>query len=134
MTDDTSPNGPRLHGDMLTGTLLAFLKNSEAYGYELTNRLAEAGLPPFDSSAIYRTLRQLEATGLVSSMWDTSSAGPARRMYNLTRAGEVFLNSWLSAMNAFQGVLDAATGRAPRPLAHRPSPEESPPEGEPTVN
>lgn len=94
---------------MLTGTLLAFLKNSQAYGYELSNRLAEAGLPPFDSSALYRTLRQLEATGLVSSMWDTSAGGPARRMYSLTRAGELFLNSWIAAMNAFHDVITQTT-------------------------
>jgi len=94
---------------MLTGTLLAFLKNSQAYGYELSNRLEEAGLPPFDSSALYRTLRQLEATGLVSSMWDTSAGGPARRVYSLTQAGELFLSSWVTAMSAFQDVITQAT-------------------------
>ena len=56
----------RLHGDLLTTTLLAFLKNWNAYGYQLTQRLAEAGLPAFDSGTVYRTLRQLERTGMVS--------------------------------------------------------------------
>jgi poly-beta-hydroxybutyrate-responsive repressor len=102
----------RLHGDLLTSTLLAFLKASNAYGYELTQRLAEAGLPPFDTGAVYRTLRQMEATGLVSSFWDTSESGPARRMYSLTQAGEIFLASWLQVMANYQAVLEQALGMA----------------------
>jgi PadR family transcriptional regulator PadR len=109
-----SPPKARLHGDMLTTTLLAFLKASNAYGYELTQRLTEAGLPPFDSGAVYRTLRQLEATGLVSSFWDTSESGPARRVYSLTEAGELFLASWMKVMETYQAVLDQTLGLAAR--------------------
>ena len=99
----------RLHGDLLTTSLLAFLKAYDAHGYELTQRLSEAGLPPFDPGAVYRTLRQLESTGLVSSFWDTSARGPARRMYSLTKAGEMFLASWIGVMQAYQAVLDGAS-------------------------
>ena len=102
----------RLHGDLLTTTLLAFLKASNAYGYELSQRLVEAGLPPFDSSAVYRTLRQLESTGAVSSFWDTSAGGPARRMYSLTQAGELFLSSWMHVFETYQAVLNDAMGGA----------------------
>lgn len=98
--------GPfRLHGDLLTTTLLAFLKNWNAYGYQLSQRLAEAGLPAFDSGTVYRTLRQLERTGLVSSFWDTSESGPARRMYSLTKAGDVFLSGWIDVLGKYQAVL-----------------------------
>jgi poly-beta-hydroxybutyrate-responsive repressor len=110
----------RLHGDMLTTTLLAFLKASNAYGYELTQRLAEAGLPPFDSAAVYRALRQMEATGLVSSFWDTSESGPARRVYSLTQAGDMFLASWLQVMETYQAVLDQTLGMAARGWGKRP--------------
>jgi poly-beta-hydroxybutyrate-responsive repressor len=113
------PPRTRLHGDLLTSTLLAFLKASNAYGYELTQRLAEAGLPPFDTGAVYRTLRQMEATGLVSSFWDTSESGPARRMYSLTEAGELFLASWLQVMANYQAVLDQALGMAKEAWAPR---------------
>lgn len=94
----------RLHGDMLTTTLLAFLKNWNAYGYQLTQRLAEAGLPAFDSGTVYRTLRQLERTGMVSSFWDTSESGPARRMYSLTKAGDLFLSGWIDVLGKYQAV------------------------------
>jgi poly-beta-hydroxybutyrate-responsive repressor len=84
--------------------------------------LAEAGLPAFDSGTVYRTLRQLERTGLVSSFWDTSESGPARRMYSLTKAGELFLSSWIDVLGRYQAVLqktlegiDQATGAGDEP-------------------
>lgn len=104
--EQEAPAGPfRLHGDLLTTTLLAFLKNWNAYGYQLSQRLVEAGLPAFDSGTVYRTLRQLERTGLVSSFWDTSESGPARRMYSLTKAGDLFLSGWIDVLGKYQAVL-----------------------------
>jgi len=75
-TDPDTPDvKPRLHGEMLSTSLLAFLKGWNASGYELTQRLAQAGLPESDSGTVYRTLRQLERSGFVSSFWDTSIRG-----------------------------------------------------------
>lgn len=111
---DASP-GPRLHGEMLSNSLLAFLKGCNAYGYQLSQRLAESGMPQFDSGTVYRTLRQLEKSGLVSSFWDTSESGPARRMYSLTKAGEIFLSGWIEVLQNYQKVLNAAlTGMSPQ--------------------
>jgi poly-beta-hydroxybutyrate-responsive repressor len=99
---------PRLHGDLLASSLLAFLRNFPAYGYQLVQELSKAGLPAFDSATVYRTLRQLERSGLVSSFWDTSESGPARRMYSLTQAGETFLNVWLDVLSHYQNILQSA--------------------------
>ena len=107
--DEKPPEAPfRLHGDLLSTTLLAFLRNWNAYGYQLAQQLAKAGLPAFDSGTVYRTLRQLEKTGLVSSFWDTSESGPARRMYSLTKAGELFLSGWIDVLSRYQAVLQQA--------------------------
>ncbi len=111
---DADPK-PRLHGELLSTSLLAFLKNWNAYGYQLSQRLAEAGMPDFDSGTVYRTLRQLEKTGMVSSFWDTSESGPARRMYSLTKAGELFLTGWIETLQNYQSILQTAlTGLAPK--------------------
>jgi poly-beta-hydroxybutyrate-responsive repressor len=99
---------PRLTGDLLTSSLLAFLRRSNAYGYALVQELSKAGLPGFDSTTVYRTLRQLEKTGLVSSFWDTSESGPARRRYSLTAAGETFLDLWYEVFGKYQKVLQSA--------------------------
>ena len=108
--DEQAPEAPkagpfRLHGDLLSTTLLAFLRNWNAYGYQLSQQLNEAGLPAFDSGTVYRTLRQLEKSGLVSSFWDTSESGPARRMYSLTTAGDIFLSGWIDVLSNYQRVL-----------------------------
>ena len=99
---------PRLQGHLLSSTLLAYLRNWNAYGYQLVQELAKAGLPAFDSATVYRTLRQLERAGLVSSFWDTSSSGPARRMYTLTKAGEGVLSLWVDVLSHYQSVLQRA--------------------------
>ena len=115
----------RMHGDLLTTTLLAMLRNWNAYGYQLAQQLAEAGLPAFDSGTVYRTLRQLERTGLVSSFWDTSESGPARRIYSLTKAGDLFLSSWMDVLGRYQAVLQK-TIEGLEPKAHAGEDEPSP--------
>jgi PadR family transcriptional regulator, regulatory protein PadR len=106
--DKASAFSPRLHGDMLSSSLLAFLRRWNAYGYQLVQELSKAGLANFDSTTVYRTLRQLERAGLVSSFWDTSESGPARRMYALTKAGETMLDLWLDLFGRYQRVLHSA--------------------------
>jgi PadR family transcriptional regulator, regulatory protein PadR len=106
--DEPQDVKPRLHGELLSTSLLAFLKNWNAYGYQLSQRLTEAGMPEFDSGTVYRTLRQLEKTGMVSSFWDTSENGPARRMYSLTRAGDLFLSGWVEVLQNYQSILQKA--------------------------
>lgn len=112
MTESPEPkNGevrPRLHGELLSTSLLAFLKNWNAYGYQLTQQMTRAGLPEFDSGTVYRTLRQLEKSGFVSSAWDTSESGPARRMYSLTVAGDLFLTGWIETLQNYQKVMQQA--------------------------
>lgn len=53
-------------------------------------------LPGFkaDTGAVYRTLQRLEKDGEAAAEWDTSSRGPARRVYRLTPAGWRKLEVW----------------------------------------
>jgi PadR family transcriptional regulator PadR len=98
----------RLRGDFLAAGILSLLKRRYSHGYRLATDLVKAGLPMFDSATLYRTLRDLERTGMVSSFWDTSSSGPARRMYSLTKAGEVFLSLWVDTLQRYQDVFRRA--------------------------
>jgi poly-beta-hydroxybutyrate-responsive repressor len=100
---------------MLTAHLLALLKGWPAYGYELAQRLDEAGFGELNKGTIYRTLRQMERSGLVDSRWDTSSAGPARRVYDLTVAGSLFLEHWFAFIDAHRRGLELLAGRAAEP-------------------
>ena len=72
----------------LEPVLLLLLHRGASHGYELVNALEPFGLGDVAPGPVYRTLRGLEAAGLVESEWDTeSSGGPARRVYRLTPAG-----------------------------------------------
>ena len=103
-----SAPAPRLTGDLLSSSLLAYLRQWNAYGYQLVQELGKAGMENFDSTTVYRTLRHLEKTGLVSSFWDTSKSGPARRMYAITKAGETFLDLFMDVFTRYQKILQSA--------------------------
>jgi DNA-binding PadR family transcriptional regulator len=77
--------------------LLFLLKTKgQTYGYELQKGLREHTLSDsvIEGGALYRTLRRLEDAGYVTSSWDTSGGGPARRQYKLTGEGEKHLQEW----------------------------------------
>jgi poly-beta-hydroxybutyrate-responsive repressor len=73
------------------------LRDHEAHGYELLEQLKQFGFEqdPVDSSTIYRFLRNLEQRNLVTSRWDAGSAGPARRLYQITEQGQRHLAWWV---------------------------------------
>jgi len=54
----------------------------------------------------YRTLRQMEKDGMVSSSWDTSEGGPARRVYSITDAGEAYLTYRAQSLDQYQRMME----------------------------
>ncbi len=80
---------------------------NEVHGYELLEGLRQFGFEenPTDSSTVYRILRDLEGQGLVTSRWDTDSAGPARRLYRITEEGDRFLAWWVDDLRETDRVL-----------------------------
>lgn len=86
--------------------LLLLLKEEPGYGYDLVARLRTMGLDD-DSAAVYRALRALERQGEVTSYWSTSEAGPARRMYRLTREGDEALVASAAAVNETLHAIEA---------------------------
>ena len=90
----------------LVPILLLMLREWSSYGYELMERMATFGLNAMNAGTFYRTLRQMEREGMVSSCWDTSEGGPARRMYSITQAGEAYLKYWADSLNQYQKMMD----------------------------
>lgn len=86
--------------------LLLALEQWQSHGYELIRRMSAFGFETLDRGSVYRTLRQLEKDGLVVSGWDTSKDGPARRLYSLTDAGRVYLNTWAASLRGYQMMLN----------------------------
>ncbi len=101
----------------LTPYLLLMLRSWETHGYDLIQKLNLFGFPAVDQGTVYRTLRQLEKEGFISSAWDATDGGPARRLYSITDAGEQFLTQWASALGEYNKMLESFfalyTGKAP---------------------
>lgn len=87
--------------------LLSLRGGFNLHGYKLIQQLANFGFSQIDQGNVYRTLRQLEKNDLVKSEWDTSSGGPAKRIYSITDAGEQYLDLWASSLEQYQMMLDS---------------------------
>jgi PadR family transcriptional regulator PadR len=110
----------------LVPILLLMLRQWSSYGYELMEKLSTFGFAAMNPGTFYRTLRQMEKDGMVSSNWDTSEGGPARRVYSITDAGEAYLNYWARSLDQYQRMMDTFF----RIYTGQPTPREKRPEGE----
>lgn len=97
----------------LVPCLLVLLQRGTAHGYSLLSDLAEFGfdVDRFDPSLLYRTLHDMEAAGLVSSIWVDESLGPQKRDYAITPLGSEQLEFWVEDLRAtrdqINGLLSA---------------------------
>ena len=73
--------------DHFRASILLVLREAPSHGYDLPLLLAPLGLGAADRGFVYRSLRAMEADGLVLSTWDSSPTGPARRIYTVTPEG-----------------------------------------------
>jgi len=88
--------------------LLLQLNHEPAHGYGLLDGLAEFGLGPGqqDPSLVYRALRDMEESGLVTSEWDDDSLGPQRRVYRITPDGVEYLAEWVADLRRMRQEID----------------------------
>ena len=125
-------SGPGRALSRLEPWLLLLLAESPAHGYELLERLETLPeAPTADRGHLYRTLRRLEAQGLVTAVWQMPQAGPARHTYTLTADGLQALDAWAghirAALTRLEGFLERREAlRATAPAASDRSTDESP--------
>src|SRR2546430_14195610 len=92
--------------------LLLLLRERPAHGYDLLERLPElTGEARIEMGNLYRLLRGLEEGELVSSEWDASSPGPAKRRHAITPAGQQLLDLWAEALPRQQARTSRFLGR-----------------------
>ncbi len=118
--------------NLLVPVLLLMLSQWSSYGYELMEKMSTFGLAAMNPGTFYRTLRQMEKDGMVSSNWDTSEGGPARRVYSITDAGEAYLNYWAQSLDQYQRMMDTFFRLYTGQPTHRGKPSEG--EKGPEVN
>jgi poly-beta-hydroxybutyrate-responsive repressor len=86
--------------------ILLLLSKVSLHGYELSQKLETFGFKALDQGNLYRMLRQLEKDELVSSEWDTTGSGPAKRRYSTTNAGITYLKGYANQLETYQSILD----------------------------
>ena len=96
--------------------VMVLLAGGAVHGYAIVGELAQLGITngSVDVGQVYRTLRDLEQAGLVTSVWATGT-GAARRDYELTPAGHAALDEWAAVMKERKRLLGEL--RAPAPQA-----------------
>ncbi len=110
--------------NFLVPYILLMLRDSVLHGYAIWEQLTLLGIPGLsetDRVNIYRTLRQLEREGKISSQWETDQTGPAKRVYSLTSGGENFLRLGALGLRQYRQSLDFffklyTGGRVPSPF------------------
>ena len=93
--------------------VLVLLAGGSAHGYAITAQLEEMGITggPVDIGQVYRTLRDLEQAGQVTSSWSAEPVGPQRRDYELTDAGYAAIDSWAAVMKERARLIGEFNGR-----------------------
>jgi DNA-binding PadR family transcriptional regulator len=81
--------------------LLLILAEGPQHGYGMMEELSRRNLlgVEVDVGNLYRTLRRMEAEGLVELAWSEPGAGPRdKRVYRISSRGEQVLRSWAGAL------------------------------------
>ena len=101
--DDCPCSGANL-SPLLRPAIMTILAGKGLHGYAIVERLAEtpvlAGTRP-DPTGVYRALRTMEERGFVTSSWDTSERGPAKKVYKLMPSGHKCLERWVSSLSDY---------------------------------
>lgn len=75
-----------------------------SYGYELQQRLADAGMP-IEQGTLYPLLRRLQEQGLLDEQWSTEGSRP-RKYYQITAAGRAARRTLQIQWDDMSAVLD----------------------------
>lgn len=99
-------------------TLLA-ANDKPMHGYIIVQQAAHSpmfgGKKP-DATGIYRALKRMEEAELVTSEWETSEEGSAKRLFTLTDKGRHCLRRWIDALACYELTLEELRGQAAQAL------------------
>ena len=92
--------------------VLATIAREETYGYRIVEELGRLEGLELTESTVYPVLTRLARDGLLAIRTEPSPAGPMRRYYRLTAAGEtrfrLMAESWRTISRSLCGLLEGA--------------------------
>ena len=98
---------PQLRRGVLEFCVLALLRDTERYGFELVRALTAADGLVTTEGTLYPLLGRLRREGVVETTWRESSSGPPRRYYRLTPSGHEALNSFMLEWARFRNSVES---------------------------
>lgn len=97
----------QLRRGVLEFCVLALLRDSEHYGFEIVRTLGEADGLVTTEGTLYPLLGRLRREGAVETTWRESPSGPPRRYYRLTPEGRAQLRAFTEEWNRFRDSVDS---------------------------
>ena len=88
-------------GDQLVLRLLLCLRDGIQYGHRLEERLGELGFEEMRAGEMYRILWQMEQEGMVICDREGGGFRLPQRWYELTEAGETYLESCAGSLTRY---------------------------------
>jgi DNA-binding PadR family transcriptional regulator len=90
---------------LIQPAVLAILAEEALHGYRIVQSLA--AMPMFqghkpDNTGVYRFLNAMEGRGLLTSAWDMSDSGPAKKLFDLTDKGRDCLAKWVVTLREYR--------------------------------
>lgn len=91
--------------------ILLILAMEPAHGLGILNRMNEiAHGHRLDTAVIYRVLKKMEQEALITAEWQDSTAGPRKKVYQITEAGlaelALYREDMVACMMRYQSFLD----------------------------
>src|SRR3954470_24251835 len=91
--------------------VLASIARGETYGYRIVEQLQGLEGVKFTESTVYPVLTRLAREGALAIRTEPSPAGPVRRYYRLTAAGQQrfrkLAEGWRSVSGSLEGLLNS---------------------------
>jgi DNA-binding PadR family transcriptional regulator len=109
-------------GKLVHPAVLTILAGGPLHGYRIVEHMA--GMPVTvgkrpNPTGVYRVLQALEQEGHVTSRWDMSNRGPARKSYRLTSAGRQCLTQWIETLDDYRRAIGKLLSEARRTAVAR---------------
>lgn len=86
--------------------MLALLVDEERYGFDIVRTLGAIDGMVTGEGTLYPLLTRLRKSGLVSTTWRESDAGPPRKYYGITAQGRRALADFTVEWRRFSAAVD----------------------------
>lgn len=82
--------------------IMRFIHEDPSYGYDLIKKIdvISDNSMVIKTGTMYTTLRRMEKSGFIQSIWKEGDLGPSKRLYELTPLGKRYLRKMLYSINS----------------------------------